>query len=92
MAGRLADQGYDSAITTDLSGNPDPDADGYCCPSGQVATEDPITGEVECGGFAQCYAPGNPDALCPYDHKTEFSYWFIHEYEGDSKDLCECSS
>ena len=75
--------GFDDDNTTDLDGNPDLNADGYCCPSGQVAEADPITGEVECVDFAQCYIESS-SSDCDFDHMTEFGDWLDYEYDSSN--------
>ena len=89
MAGRLADQGYGSAITTDLTGTPDPDADGFCCPQGTRAIEQ-ADGTVACEGFEECYVE-SVDSRCDYnfsDISDRYFDWFDAEYSGDPSDFC----
>ena len=91
MAGRLADQGYDSAITTDLNGNPDPSADGYCCPQGTRAID--VGGNVECQAFDECYIASAP-STCDFDFEdlSQRNDWIDEEYVSGLLPLDFCVS
>ena len=79
--------GVDDDNTTALNGSPTADPEGFCCPEGQRALENPATGKVECQSFSQCYSEFLADPTCEFDFENtteRYFDWFNEEYNGSS--------
>jgi len=83
--------GVDDDNTTALNASPTADPKGFCCPEGERAERDPVTGDVSCVGFSQCYSESLPDPTCEFDFENtseRYFDWFNEEYSGDPGEYC----
>ena len=63
--------------------------EGYCCPAGQYAFTDPVTGDVTCEDFDQCGV--EVEDICNFDFDDDRSDWLSSIYDGVDEDNW-CSS
>jgi hypothetical protein len=83
--------GRDDDNTTDLDGNPTANPQGFCCEQGERAERNPLTGEVTCQNFDECYSETSFNPTCEFDFENtseRYFDWFSAEYDGDASDYC----
>jgi len=60
-------------------GREEDNSQGFCCPTGEYATYDPIQGVWSCQSSAPCYDPADPTKeACEFMYENEFDSWITN--------------